>query len=111
MTKLSKQKVAGLWLLIAPTVIIIVALLIAAVVNWTGVGTHTTTTCDSSATATDSSGITRSYDSVCATDLFGKQSTATTAVNVVLYVIGILAGIAWLPGIIIGIILLATSRK
>lgn len=39
------------------------------------------------------------------------QSTVSVIVNVSLYIVGLLAVLTWLPGIVIGIILLATRKK
>ncbi len=42
--------------------------------------------------------------------LFGESSPAHTITNVILYLVGAVSALTWLPGVIIGIILL-TSRK
>ena len=41
----------------------------------------------------------------------GDLSTARTVINVLLFLLGSLAVFAWLPGIVVGIILLATRKS
>lgn len=39
-----------------------------------------------------------------------NATTVKAVTNVVMYVVGVIAGVAWLPGLITGIILLATKK-
>ena len=42
---------------------------------------------------------------------FATVGIATTIINVLLFVAGVISILTWLPGLIIGIILLATAKK
>jgi len=72
--------VAGLWLLIAPTALIIATFVLYAIVNF-AIG------------STDNVSIVRSI------------------MNILLFMVGAISIITWLPGLIIGIILLATRKQ
>lgn len=80
----------GLVCLIAPTASIVVALLLYAVANFF-IG----------ATA---------EPSVTNDELFGDTSMGSTIINVMLFLVGALATLTWLPGIIVGIILIAIRK-
>jgi hypothetical protein len=45
-----------------------------------------------------------------ASDLFGTQPAWTSIVNAVLWLLAVLSFIAWLPGLIVGIVLIATKK-
>jgi hypothetical protein len=86
----NNRKILALWLLIGPTALIISSILLYAVVNFILGATAPTPT----------SG-----------ELIGPSSPVQTILNVILFLAGMLSVITWLPGIIAGIILLATSKK
>ena len=79
----SKKKdgklIAGLWLLIAPTALLIVTFLLYAIINFV-------------------------FFSV------GGNDIARVILNVLLYIAGVIGVLTWLPGIIVGIVLLATRK-
>lgn len=85
-SKNKKQLIWGLVCLLGPTALIVISLLLYATLNFIF-----------GATATNG-------------DLFGEQSPAKTIFNVVLFLIGAVSVITWLPGLIAGIILLATRK-
>ncbi len=79
----------GLVCLIAPTALLILTIIIYAISNFV---TSTTST------------------PVSSDDLFGSTGPGHTIVNVLLFLMGALVTVTWLPGIIVGIILLATRK-
>ena len=86
-----KKHMAGrtklaLWLMIGPTALLVVSFLLFAIVNFVA------------STATPAPG-----------ELFAEQSAISPIVNVLLFLIGIVTIVTWLPGLIIGIVLLATK--
>lgn len=97
---------AGLWLLIAPTALLIIGFMAFAVINWVTAGVASPTidtTCPSETAikaAVDCSSTPES--------LFGGSSTGSTIANVILFIVSAIGVITWLPGLIIGIVLLAT---
>ena len=100
--KSNKRKLTwGIICLVGPTVLIIAALLLYAVLNFLFFSAAAETPCP-----TDITG------GACAPkdELFAQPSPAQTIANVVLFLIGAVGTLSWLPGIIVGIILLA-SRK
>lgn len=79
----------GLILLIGPSLLLIITIVLYALINFIAPG---------SATGADSG-------------MFAQPSIAERIVNVVLFIIGTVVVLTWLPGIIAGIILLATRNK
>jgi hypothetical protein len=77
--KITKRTKIALWLLIAPTAMIIAGLLLFALASWI-----------------------LSYN-----DLLGSNALTVT-LNILLYFISLIGILTWLPGLIIGIVLLAT---
>ncbi|MDB5167992.1 MAG: hypothetical protein JWO55_250 [Candidatus Saccharibacteria bacterium] len=84
----NKRKILALWLLIGPTALIVGSLILFAIVNAI------------LASTTPVSG-----------EMFGGQSIIRSILNVILFLVGIVSVITWMPGIIAGIILLATQKK
>ena len=89
--KLSTRTKAALWLLIAPTALWVVVFILWAVINWglaslTPVGADVGIGIDSS-------------------------SVVITMINVAVFILALIAFISWLPGLITGIVLLATRPK
>jgi hypothetical protein len=90
-TSKSKQQLLwGLVCLIGPTALIVISVLLYAIVNFVAGSTTQTGPSD--------------------TELFAQPSPVHTISNVVLFVIGAISVATWLPGIIVGIILLATRK-
>lgn len=87
--KLSGRTKGALWLLIGPTALLILTFALFALTNWISVSTMQAPT---------------------AGELFGSQPVWVPIVNVILWLVAVLSFIAWLPGLIIGIILLATKK-
>jgi hypothetical protein len=81
MAKLDKRTKGALWLLIGPTGLLITTFVLYALVNW----------------LLDSAG------------LLNSNALAVT-LNIILFLIGVLAVVAWLPGIVAGIVLLASKK-
>lgn len=82
MAKPSKRTKLALWLLIAPTALIIVAILFYILANLI----------------------------LTATGVIGSNSL-TVSINITLYFLILIGSLAWLPGLITGIVLLATPKK
>ncbi|HEU0266526.1 MAG TPA: hypothetical protein VFQ70_02790 [Candidatus Saccharimonadaceae bacterium] len=81
----------GLICLIAPTVLIVIAIVAYAITNFVA---------GSATTPTPAEG-----------DLFAQPSTGQAAGNVILYIAGAISVLTWLPGIVVGIVLLATRKR
>jgi hypothetical protein len=84
----SKRTVLALWLMIGPTALIVVTILLYAIMNFMF------------AQATPAGD-----------DLFAEQTAGQTIANIILFIVGAISVMTWLPGLIIGIILLATKKK
>lgn len=81
--KSNKQKLTwGLVCLIGPSALLVGSLLLYAIVNFIFIG-----------------------------DASGDISPLKTIINVILFLIGAVVTLTWLPGIIVGIILLATRKS
>lgn len=85
----SHRKLLGILLIVGPTALIVGSILLYAVINFI----------ISAASSPDSSG------------LIGNQPMIVTILNVVLFLFGAVSVFAWLPCLIIGIVLLATQKK
>jgi hypothetical protein len=83
-----KRTILALWLMIGPTALIIVSVLGFALVNYI-----------TAQTAPEAGA------------LFSEPSAGPSAMNIILFIVGAVSVMAWLPGLIIGIILLATKKK
>jgi len=105
-SSVNKTKVKwGIVCLVAPTVLIFFALIIYAATSFmfssmepapNPIGTQ----CTNDPLA-----------GVCAPASNYEEPALRTIVNIIIFLVGAVATITWLPGIIIGIILLATSKK
>ncbi|MNH50433.1 hypothetical protein D3C73_20470 [compost metagenome] len=84
------RKITAIWLLVGPTALIVFSIAAYAVAN-----------------LIFNSGVNMQNNNA---ELFGQQPVAVTIINIILFITGLLGVIAWLPGIIIGIVLLATKR-
>ena len=121
--KNSRRKKVARWLMIGPTLLFVIALVILFAVlpavqtsNSASVSTclTTQTTNQNSAEAdelptplfNEGSG---STEDGCS--LFAKTSPIETILNVLVILLGAIAFLTWLPGMIIGIVLLATKPK
>lgn len=81
--KSNKQKLTwGLVCLIGPTVLLIGSLLLYAIINFIFSGSPT-----------------------------DETGPLKTIINVILFLIGVVVTLTWLPGVIVGIILLATRKS
>jgi len=89
--KITGRTKTALWLMIGPTALMIVAFLGYALINLA----FATTT---AATVTESAP-------------FGEQTVVQTIANVLLFLVAVVTFLTWLPGLIIGIVLLATPKK
>lgn len=90
-TRRNSRKIAAIWLLVGPTALVVLSIAAYAIANLI---LNNTASIDSSGT-----------------ELFGQQSVAVTVTNIALFITGAIGVIAWLPGIVIGIVLLATQKK
>lgn len=92
--KRNGRTVAALWLLIGPTALLIVSFILFAIINWVTAATVTPT-------PTPAEG----------GSLFGESSAGSTIANIILFLAAGISALTFLPGIIIGIILLATRPR
>lgn len=83
------RKITAIWLLVGPSALIVFSILAYAIANAIFMNTA-------------------SSDS---TELFGQQPVGATIVNIALFIIGTVSVVTWLPGIVIGIILLTTKGR
>lgn len=79
----SHRKTVGIWLIIGPTLLIILPLILGLTLGLAGGSDN----------------------------LFGDVSVIAVIINVILFVSGAIGVLAWLPCLIIGIVLLATQKK
>jgi hypothetical protein len=86
--KMATRTKVALLLLIGPTAIIILDLMLYALMNW----------------------VFSTPASSPSSDLFAAQTGASVFVNVLLFILGLIGILAWLPGLITGIVLLATKK-
>lgn len=86
---MSKRTKGALWLLIAPSAVIILDLILYALANWIFTATSPAPS----------------------SELFAPQTGASVITNTLLFFFGLIGILAWLPGIIIGIVLLASPKK
>jgi len=89
--KMTGRTKTALWLMIGPTALMIMTFLGYALINL------------AFATTTASS-VTESAP-------FGEQSVVQTVANVLLFLVAAITFMTWLPGLIVGIVLLATPKK
>ncbi|MFY9228450.1 MAG: hypothetical protein WAO28_03975 [Candidatus Microsaccharimonas sp.] len=87
---MTKRTKGALWLLIAPTALIVLTFILYAIVNLIA----------STATPPPTEG-----------QLFTETPAGMVIINVILFIVGTLATVAWLPGLIVGIVLLASPKK
>ncbi|MBC7512116.1 hypothetical protein H7142_00430 [Candidatus Saccharibacteria bacterium] len=108
--KANKRKLIwGLICLIGPTALIVISLLLYAVINFI-IATSAPEVAECPPAGVDSIAM-----GACASEgkdqaLFEKPSPVSTISNVVLFLVGAISVLTWLPGIIVGIILLATRK-
>jgi hypothetical protein len=98
-----RKLVWGIVCLVGPTALIIIALTAYAVGNFV-FGTM--------ATPDTGECVVNSVNS-CASDaqLFESSNRGNTIMNVILFLVGTVSIITWLPGIVVGIILIATRKS
>lgn len=87
-TQRNSRKIAAIWLLVGPTALITFSVLAYALANLIF-----------ASTVSDNA------------ELFTQQPIAVTITNIVLFIAGAIGVIAWLPGVVIGIVLLATRKQ
>jgi hypothetical protein len=90
MAKMSTRTKGALWLLIAPTVMIIFTFAAFAIINLIFNPTMWPTP---------------------DTELFAPTPIGITISNVILFITGAVGIVSWLPGLILGTVLLATAKK
>ena len=79
-TKLNKRTIGAIWLLVGPSILLFLVFFLFAISNWFFAITGTT-----------------------------GSNSFTVIINVFLWLLGVIGLIAWLPGLILGIVLLATK--
>ena len=88
--KMTGRTKLALWLMIGPAALLIVSFIGYAIINWIFM---------SAPAATDSTG------------LFTAESPAKVIFNIIFFLTSVVGIITGLPGLIIGIVLLATPKK
>lgn len=81
-----KRVVLALWLMIGPTALIIVTIILYTLSNFI-------------------------IGSGSGSGMFNQPSPLQSVINILLFLVGTIVVITWLPGLIAGIILLATRKK
>lgn len=115
--KRSRRTTVALWLLLGPTTLLIVSFLLFALINWMTAGIApepSTANCSTTGgTYSAETGITTANDAECSLfgDSNGAGNTTNVVANIMMFIVGAISFITWLPGIIIGSILLATKPK
>lgn len=105
---LAPRTKTALWLLIGPTVTIMATLTLFIILNiaFGNIPQSLPAGCQ-----TEQLTSVNSLSTECEEALMSLQSTPELAVNVILIIVGSIGVLSWLPGIIIGSILLATKPK
>ncbi len=111
--KSNKQKLVwGLICLLGPTALLVVSLLLYAIINFIFAATSPVVPANCPPSGADSimmgACATENIDQTGAT---GAQGPLKVILNVTLFLVGAVATLTWLPGIIGGIILLATRTR
>ena len=88
--KITGRTKLALWLMIGPTALLVVSFIGYAIINWIFM---------SAPAAADS------------TALFTAESPAKVILNILFFLTGAISVVTGLPGLIIGIVLLATPKK
>jgi len=115
--KRSKRTRIALLLLIGPTALFIAVLALFSVVNLANANTGSVADCDPTLSTSQPAETPDSLFGESATavpgqcELFDETTPLETAANVILYIGGAVSFLTWLPGLIIGIVLLATRPK
>lgn len=102
----SKRLTIALLLILGPTVLIALTFIITALINWTNVPNTLPAACSERLSSS-----LMAEDTSCPEQLFGEQPAAQTGINVLLFILGAIGVAAWLPGIIIGVVLLTKRPK
>jgi len=111
--KRSGRTKLALWLMISPTALFIFALLGFALVNYvtTRDTESSTTECTTAQTSTAENTAPNSTSDTDTCELFTPNTALHTTGNILLFLAGVIAFLTWLPGMITGIVLLATKPK
>lgn len=114
--KMTGRTKAALWLLIGPTALWVVLIVVYALVNWVFAAVPDTSmsdVCSRAMTPSIQDGSNAALNPDCSDELFGSadSSIVRTIANIFLFMGGVVAFLSWLPGLIIGIVLLATKAK
>lgn len=107
--KVPKRTKLALWLILGPTMLLIVAFLGYFIVNFF-FGNAPQSTPESCIENADFSRSVTSNET-CQNDLLGNPSPVKTAFNIVLFLAGGIGVLTWLPGLVVGIVLLATRPR
>lgn len=83
-----RKLIWGIVLIVGPTALILLSIIIYAVMNF----------------------VLGAVDTGDAASMSAEGGAFKTAVNVILYLVGAISVLAWLPGLVIGIILIATRK-
>ncbi len=115
--KMTGRTKLALWLMIGPTALLVVTLIAFAATNFISATSQPSRMDTSYCTDLDNNtslqnGISAPSNVTCnPSGLFDETSPVNTIVNVILFVAGAAVSITWLPGLIVGIILLNTKPK
>lgn len=112
--KMSGRTKAALWLMIAPTTLLVLSFFLFALVNWvlpTGVANDSPNCTPSTSDYSISEGINAANGDEDCLAFSRETGTFTTIANIFLFLAGSIGVLSWLPGLVIGIILLATKPR
>ena len=87
----NKRVLLALWLMIGPTALIMTTLILYAIVNFISMQLYP--------------------NDHMTTEMFGAPTLGSMLINIFLFIVGAISVAAWLPGLITGIVLLATQKK
>ena len=110
--KVARRTKVALWLVLGPTILIAMTVIAFGITNlaFNSVPDSAPAACTET---TDTSSLFggASTNTECKEQLFGDQSAANVVINVILFSIGALGVATWLPGMIVGVVLLVSKPK
>lgn len=112
--KVSGRTKAALWLMIAPTALLVLTFVLYAGINWV-LAAGVTSDPSNCTPATSDYSISQGLNAIpndedCST-VSHETSIFATLVNIFLFLAGVIGVLSWLPGLVIGIVLLATKPR
>lgn len=107
--KITKRTKVALWLVLGPTILFFITIILYALVNFIFAGTATTGPTPECYAAQQSAD--PGTDILCNDVITKEEHPVASFINVVLFAVGSISVFAWLPGLIIGAVLLIKRPK